>query len=269
MTRVLGTQLFAGDDAPAAVLISDLHVPADGGAVVAHLDAALRAAAAAQAKVFVLGDLFDSYVSARQVRTGVWRDVAARFAAATAAGTEIVLLHGNRDFLLGPEFTAASGVRLVPGGLQVRLAGVPTLLLHGDELCQNDVPYQRAKRWLRHPCTRALARRLPLRWALAAAARARARSQAVVQAGDQTRFLPTISAVGAALAASGGRLVFGHIHHFAHGEMAGRHYWVLPAFDADPIGLWASDGRLEPVRFEPSGHWARVPTPRPCPLAAS
>jgi UDP-2,3-diacylglucosamine hydrolase len=114
--------------------------------------------------VFVLGDLFDSYVSRRQVAFGVWRDVAAAFAGAAAVGTEVWLLCGNRDFLLGPEFAAASRVHLVDGGVRTRLAGADTLLLHGDELCQNDLPYQRAKRWLRHPLTRAVARRLLGRW---------------------------------------------------------------------------------------------------------
>jgi hypothetical protein len=146
LTAVLGTEVFeaAGDEAT-AILISDLHVPADGGPVLASLRGALAAARALSAAVHVLGDLFDSYVTPAQLRTGVWREVAALFAAAAAAGTAIDLLHGNRDFLLGDEFRAASGARVVAGGLRLRLGGVDTLLLHGDELCQNDLPYQRAR----------------------------------------------------------------------------------------------------------------------------
>lgn len=264
MNEVLGTRLFAAGDDATTFLISDLHIPQTGGTVVEHLGGVLRAARAAGGRVFVLGDLFDSYVARGQVRTGVWRDVAALFAAAAAEGTEVVLLHGNRDFLLGPEFAAASRVRIVPGGLRGTLAGADTLLLHGDELCQNDLPYQRAKRWLRHPLTRAVARRLPVRLAVAVGARARARSQNVIRSGDQSRFLPTAAALDAAFATGARRLVFGHIHRFAHGRHGGGQYWVLPAFDAASIGLQARGDALVPVRFDGAGQAAELPIPGPC-----
>ncbi|MBX3461717.1 MAG: metallophosphoesterase [Planctomycetes bacterium] len=269
MTSVLGTPLapLGGDGRP-SFLVSDLHLGEGAAQAVANLVGVLQAARAAAARVLVLGDLFDAYVSARQVHVGVWRDVAAHFAAATSAGTEVVLLPGNRDYLLGSEFVAASGVRLVAGGLRGVLAGADTVLLHGDELCQNDLPYQRAKRWLRHPLTRAIARRLPLRLALRAAERARAKSQQVVGRGDPQRFLPTLAALGAVFATGAGRLVFGHIHRFAHGACDPGEYWVLPAFDATAVGLEARGDRLRPVRFDASGRCEPVPVPDSCPFAA-
>lgn len=255
-----------GPDGP-ALLISDLHVPADGGAVVTALAAALATAAARGARLFVLGDLFDSYASRAQVRIGIWRDIAARFAAAGKAGTRIDVLLGNRDFLLGAEFANASGVRLVDGGLRVRLGGRSTLLVHGDELCRNDLPYQRAKRWLRHPATRWTARRLPLALALRAAERARRRSQRVIAAGDPGRFLPPVSALRAAFATGVEQLVFGHIHRFAHGLCGGGEYWVLPAFDALPVGLLATADGLEPIQFGAPGALSMVVgPPPPCPF---
>lgn len=270
MTAVLGTpvRLLDGDGAP-AILISDLHVPAGGGPVVDALLGALAAARDRRARVFVLGDLFDTYVSRKQVRTGVWRDVARAFAAAVAAGVPVAVLHGNRDFLLGPEFAAASGCDLVAGGLRVRLGGRDTLLLHGDELCQNDLPYQRAKRWLRSPVLGFVARRLPLGLALAVAERARKKSRKVVSSGDQRRFLPTGGALEAAFALVPDRLVFGHIHRFSHGTCGGGEYWVLPAFDEQGIGLvvTAADG-VVPVRFVGrEGRCESVPAPGPLPLA--
>jgi UDP-2,3-diacylglucosamine hydrolase len=270
LTDVLGTAVTAlpADDRP-ALLVSDLHVPADGGEVVEHLCGVFAAAQRLMARVFVLGDLFDSYVTRAQIRTGVWRDVAAHFAAAARAGVEIRALHGNRDFLLGPEFEAASGASLCAGGLRVRLAGADTLLLHGDELCQNDLPYQRAKRWLRHPVTRWVARHLPLSLALAAAGRARAKSAMVVAGGDQQRFLPTRRALDAAFATGVLRLVFGHIHRHATGPFGGGRYWVLPAFDATATGLLAADGAFTAVRFAgASGEFVRVAEPPECPFPA-
>ena len=63
----------------------------------------------------------------------------------------------------------ASGAELVAGRYRCERGGADTLLVHGDELCQNDLPYQRAKRWLRHPLTRWVARRLPVALAAASA----------------------------------------------------------------------------------------------------
>lgn len=270
MSAVFGTPLreLPKDDRP-ALLISDLHVPADGGEVLARLDAALAAARSLGARLFVLGDLFDSYICRAQVKVGIWCTVAERFAAAAAAGTEVYLLRGNRDFLLGDEFVAASHVHLAPGGLIVHLAGEATVLLHGDELCRNDVPYQKAKRWLRHPLTQWVARRLPLAVALRVAERARIRSKMVIQSGDQTRFLPTQAALVEAFTSGAHRVVFGHIHRHAKGELAGGGYWVLPAFDAEGIGLLADAKGLRAVRFLGADVApAPVPDPEACAFPA-
>lgn len=272
MIDVLGTPITGlGRSVPVALLISDLHVPdgAGGGAVVTALQRVLDAAASRRAELFVLGDLFDSYVCRGQVAHGSWRDVAGRFAAAVAAGVPITLLHGNRDFLLGAEFAAASRARLVAGGLRAELGGVDTLLLHGDELCQADLPYQRAKRWLRSAPVRWLARNLPVRVALAAAARARARSRTVIASGDQQRFLPTAAAVTAAMATGVGRLVFGHIHRHCHGRHDAGEYWVLPAFDRDGGGLLVEPRQATPVQFPAGGGVAAVAVPAPCPFGGS
>jgi UDP-2,3-diacylglucosamine hydrolase len=261
---VLGTRVFvlAGGDGSPAFVLSDLHVPAGGGAVVDALAAWLACARDRRARVFVLGDLFDSYVSARQLRVGVWRDVADLFARAVHAGVELHVLHGNRDFLLGREFEAATGGRVVPGGIRCRLAGRSALLLHGDELCQNDLPYQRAKRWLRSRPVRALARCLPLRASLALAERARRRSREVVASGDPRRFAPTAAAVGAAFANGVDLLVFGHIHRPARGPFAAGEYCVLPAFDADGTGLFADAGELTYAQCRDRAV-ARQPDPPP------
>jgi UDP-2,3-diacylglucosamine hydrolase len=263
--NVLGTDVRQGAAAARAVLISDLHVGADGGDVVAAMDAAVAHAEGHADAMFVLGDLFDSYVSRAQVRVGVWRDVAARFQRAVAGGLRLVVLVGNRDFLLGPEFSAASGVELVHGGYRAELGGVDTLLLHGDELCQNDLPYQRAKRWLRHPLTRGVARRLPLPVARWAAERARDKSRDVVRSGDQSRFLPSEQAVSEAVSAGAARLVFGHIHRHARGEFGAADYHVLPAFDEAHVGLWIEPGRLQAVRFGAAPSLAPVEPSGACP----
>lgn len=271
MKRVLGTEVHdLGEADGPALLCSDLHVPIDGGPVTGRLCALLEHAAALRARLFVLGDLFDSYVCPAQLSVGVYREVAAELRAAVDAGVTLVVLHGNRDFLLGAEFERATGGRVVPGGVRCRLGGRTALLLHGDELCQHDLPYQRAKRWLRRPWVRALARRLPLRAALWVAERARRRSGRVTAAGDPARFRPTAAAVGEAFASGCEVLVFGHVHRAARGRFGapaaggGRgegEYVVLPAFDRDGTGLRADGGSLAFARVDAGRGCVAEPDP--------
>lgn len=239
----LGTRVFdVTGGARDAFVLSDLHVPHDGGRVVEHLAATLERAARLRARVFVLGDLFDSYVTPKQLRTGVHRQTAELFAQATRAGADIALLHGNRDFLLGREWTDATGCPVIAGCMRTELAGARALLLHGDELCTRDLPYQRAKRWLRRGWVRALARSLPLWLAELAAKRARQQSLMVIGSGDQTRFLPPADALRAALGVKVDLVVFGHIHRLSCGAVGHGQYRVLPAFDVDGVHLHAGDG---------------------------
>jgi UDP-2,3-diacylglucosamine hydrolase len=264
---MLGTTVYALDrPIERAAILSDLHVPDDGGPTFGALQAAIAAAVARRADLFLLGDVFDSYSSPAQVHVGIWRDTAAELRAAARQGLAVFVLHGNRDFLLGDEFAAAAEATVVPGALQVDLAGAPTVLAHGDEFCVNDLPYLRAKRLLRGRFTRFLSDHLPLRAAMAIAARARKRSKTTVMVGDQTRFLPTANAVSTAFAFGARRVVFGHIHRHARGSLAGGDYRVLPAFDATGVGLWAEPGELRPVHFGPGGVVEGVAEPGPCPF---
>jgi UDP-2,3-diacylglucosamine hydrolase len=134
---------------------------------------------------------------------------------------------------------------LVPGGLEIHLDGVPTVLLHGDELCLNDLPYQRSKRFLRSWGFRFLSSRLPLWVQMKIAGAIRKKSNISVAKGDQQRFDPVTSAVREAFADGAQILVFGHIHHPARGRFEDRgEYVILPAFDETWVFLEHRDQKL-------------------------
>ena len=86
-----------------------------------------------------------------------------------AAGVPVGIIVGNRDFLLGPRFAEAAGAMLLPERVVVDVAGTPTLLMHGDEMCTSDVAYQRFRAFTHDP------RRQPYFLALPYAAAARHR----------------------------------------------------------------------------------------------
>lgn len=186
--KVLGTPIeaLAESGRSRTIIVSDLHLPRVAGAVHARFEALLASthASASSTRLIVLGDLFDAWVSDAQLRMPVFARVVAALAATRAAGVELLVVHGNRDYLWGLRFARASGARVVAGGLRLPLAGRDALLLHGDELCLRDLAYQRAK--LAGPVTRFNLRRPPQRsrrgGAFGLAGRARRVSQDV-QAG--------------------------------------------------------------------------------------
>lgn len=231
--------LARDDDRNETFLVSDLHVPQAGGEVLDRFTALLgRVGERGQrARLIVLGDLFEALVNERQLRTGRWPALLAAMRAIADAGVSVSVLHGNRDFMLGRRFANATGARVVDGGLALRLDDRPTLLLHGDELCTNDVPYQRSKRWLRSHVVRAICRMLTERAADRVALVARRKSNVSTGQGDPARFRPVTDAVREAFARGYQQLVFGHVHTPGHGNFGGGAYWVLPAFDEDPVYL--------------------------------
>jgi UDP-2,3-diacylglucosamine hydrolase len=60
-------------------------------------------------------------------------------------------MHGNRDFLLGERFCAATGCRLLRDYEKVDLYGPSVLLTHGDLLCTDDTRYMTLRATLRSP----------------------------------------------------------------------------------------------------------------------
>ena len=60
-------------------------------------------------------------------------------------------IHGNRDFLLGPNYAERAALQLLPETFIADLYGTPSLLLHGDTLCTDDKQYQDFRRQVRDP----------------------------------------------------------------------------------------------------------------------
>ena len=245
---VAGTRIqrASDDDRERTLLISDLHVPRDGGAVLSDFEAVLAdaRARAAQTRVLVLGDLFEFLVGHKQLSLGKWADTVAALRRSSDAGVSITVLHGNRDFMMDRRFADRAGCRVVPGGLRFRLGERDCLALHGDELCTKDLAYQRSKVWLRHPITRVIIRNLPISWAMRIGQRVRKESGESFEPRDPARYDAVAGAVRSAFAIGVDLLVFGHVHRPARGMFDDRSYAVLPAFDQEPVLLESEGGKL-------------------------
>ena len=132
-----------------ALVLSDLHLSATRPAAVDAFHAFARGPAKQASAVYLLGDLFDWWLGDDQLSDPLAASVAASIRSIADHGVPVFFARGNRDFLLGARFEQATGARLLPEQHVVALAGKPTLLLHGDELCTGDIEYQRYRARIR------------------------------------------------------------------------------------------------------------------------
>lgn len=151
------------------LFISDLHLDEEQPAITAGLLAFLQREAGTAQTLYVLGDLFESWVGDDH-DSALISAVAGAFSAFSGNGRQLYFMHGNRDFLLGPAFAARCGGALIPENTLLDLHGRRTLLLHGDSLCTDDHEYQKFRNMVRSPQWQQgiLGMPLPARQALAA-----------------------------------------------------------------------------------------------------
>ena len=150
--------------------ISDLHLsPRSPGATRLFLQFLSGRARQAEA-LFILGDLFETWIGDDDAADTFNAEILSALRAASDSGLQISALHGNRDFLLGPGFSAASGVRLLTDPYILSTAEWQFVLSHGDALCLDDTDYMAFRKQVRNPEWQAalLAKPLAERRAIAA-----------------------------------------------------------------------------------------------------
>lgn len=122
------------------LFISDLHLSEDQPAVTEGFFRFLAERAAGAEALYILGDFFDAWIGDDD-DSALPREVARRVARLARDGTRVFLMHGNRDFLMGPRYAEACGAELLPDPSVINLYGTPALLMHGDSLCTDDAEY--------------------------------------------------------------------------------------------------------------------------------
>ena len=196
----------------ATLLISDLHLDAARPQITEQFSQLLAIDARAADALYILGDLFESWIGDDDDAPLAQR-VAAELRALHDTGVRVYFMHGNRDFLLGEEYARRAGMVLLTDPTVVDLYGERVLLMHGDTLCTDDSEYQKFRTLVRNPdWQRAfLAKPLAERRAFAAMARGESSRQTALKTAEITDV--NLDAVQAALRAHGVRtLIHGHTH---------------------------------------------------------
>ena len=220
------------------LFVSDLHLDAALPAAIEQFEAFTQGPARDAEALYILGDLFESWVGDDDDDAARER-VCTALRALTASDVACYACHGNRDFLLAAGFEQRSGCRIIDDPTVIDLYGEQVLLTHGDMLCTGDLAYQRLRSVVRTASWQRRFLRLPLatRRQFADAARAGSRAHTGIAAPE----IMDVSepAVMAALRATGvHRLIHGHTHR------PGVHEFVLDGESATRyvLGAWYEQG---------------------------
>jgi len=209
------------------------------------LRAFLRGPARDADAVYILGDLFEFWIGDDQL-TDTSRAVGDELLKFSSRKIPCYFLHGNRDFLLGPEYAQRAGLRLLPETTVVDLYGDPTLLLHGDTLCIDDLEYQSFRRQVRTPEFRRAFLRLSVEQRLEMARNARDASRRHTGQSSKMSIMDVNeSAVLEEFSRHGVRsMIHGHTHR--------------PAFHRHELESGASGLRMVLPDWDTSGSYLRV-----------
>ena len=218
------------------IFISDLHLAPHRPRTMQRFVRLLREDVPRYRELVILGDLFEFWIGDDAGAAAM--PVVGALAAVAASGKRVYLMHGNRDPLLGREFTGAAGATLLADPIIAEVAGTTTLLSHGDAWCTRDVAYQQFRAMVRNPDFQRdfLGKPIEQRLAIAKNARMQSETEKAVKAMDIMDVTP--EAVVAALSDAGvRRIIHGHTHrpaaHVVDLDGVSAERWVLPDWDLD------------------------------------
>ena len=239
--------------------ISDLHLQAGEPATFeawAHYLAQTPAGA-----VFILGDLFDVWVGDDSAEPGPatspqalnFEQQCAQVLQQAAAKRALFFMHGNRDFLVGPQFMAQCNCSLLDDPTLLVFAGQRWLLSHGDALCLADIDYMKFRAQVRSAQWQQdfLAQPLAKRQAIARDLRQQSQNQHEQRKLAGTAFIDVDDAAARQWlqAAHAQTLIHGHTHRPARHDLGdGLQRLVLSDWDAA-----ASPARAEVLRLTSAG----------------
>jgi UDP-2,3-diacylglucosamine hydrolase len=221
------------------LFISDLHLKPEAPHLSRILLELLTGAATAADALYVLGDLFEAWPGDDAAADPFNAPVVSAFRALSDHGVPVYFQHGNRDFLLGAEFARATGGKLLAEELVVDLHGTRTLLMHGDQLCTDDVAYQQFRAQVRTPAWQQTLLQQPLA-ARKQLARQLREGSAAAKSGKSMDIMDVNAEAVAAVFRRHDvtRLIHGHTHRPA------RHIHVVDGRDRERIVLadWRDAG---------------------------
>ncbi len=238
------------------LFISDLHLDDSRPEITQlFLDFLERDAVQAEA-LYILGDFFEAWVGDDD-DSELGRRVTQALRVVSDQGVPVFFMRGNRDFLIGQDFAIRAGLQILPDPCILELYGKPTMLMHGDLLCTDDIAYQTFRAQVRSESWQAqfLSQPLAARQAFAAQARSASKQhQSGLMNEQQENIMDVTQAAVHSLMKRYGvnRLIHGHTHRPAI------HQFYIDEISSQRIvlGDWYSQGSV--LRVDADGVFLRA-----------
>lgn len=221
---------------PHSLFISDLHLCASTPHTSRLFHHFIKEIAPQAEALYILGDLFEYWAGDDDLSSAFHQEITGALRALSKQGTDIYIMHGNRDFLMNKQLAEACHATLLSDPILIDLYGKPTLLTHGDALCTDDTSYQAFRQQVRNTSWQQQFLALPLGERKAQIEQLRAKSEFEKQHKTQSIMDVNLQAVNELLHEYYfPRLIHGHTHRPAHhlhhidGHICDR--WVLGDWD--------------------------------------
>ena len=131
------------------IFISDLHLSEQTPPLNQLFERCLQQWQGNIDALYILGDFFDVWIGDDDDSDFI-RHIKSQLKSFTSI-TPIYFIHGNRDFLIGEKFAAETGIQLLTSPQQINLYEHEYIIMHGDELCTDDIAYQQFRAQSRNP----------------------------------------------------------------------------------------------------------------------
>ena len=131
------------------LFISDLHLAPERPQIIDLFERFVSEVAVKADTLYILGDFVEYWLGDDDRAEGL-KTAFSAFDQLKEAGTNVFMMHGNRDFLIGDDLAARCHFQLIEDPLPIQIQNHPALLMHGDTLCTDDVDYQKFRTMVRN-----------------------------------------------------------------------------------------------------------------------
>ncbi|MCJ8298509.1 MAG: UDP-2,3-diacylglucosamine diphosphatase [Pseudomonadales bacterium] len=193
------------------LFVADLHLSAQRPDLIRAFIDFLENTASDCDTLYLLGDIFEAWIGDDYVEAELQPVIDALLV--LSKNCQLYFQQGNRDFLASTGFTASIGAQLLDDEVLIQLPSQQALIMHGDQLCTDDLDYQkfrsmvRSKPWQQQFLSRPIAERLQIAEHL----RTQSKQQGQMKASEITDV--NLAAVQQVMnQAQVGLLIHGHTH---------------------------------------------------------
>ena len=131
------------------LFISDLHLQKERPEITRAFFQFLDKKASTATALYILGDFFEVWIGDDGMSE--FEEEIVNALKNLSSHCQIFFIHGNRDFLIGSQFSDLANISILNEPSVISVAGKPCLILHGDSLCTEDVEYMKFRQMVRAP----------------------------------------------------------------------------------------------------------------------